>query len=788
MTKRLVMIGNGMAGVRCIEEILKLAPNEFEITVFGSEPYPNYNRILLSKVLQGDSGIQEIILHDWDWYAKHGIQLYAGEKITCIDPEKMTVLSDSGRIRRYDVLILATGSLPFMLPLPGADMPGVMAFRNITDCLQIIESARTYRKAAVIGGGLLGLEAARGLLNQGMRVEVVHNSPFLMNRQLDRTAARMLQEKLEVQGMSFLLDKNTTRVTGRRRASGLRFSDGSHISADLVIMAVGIQPNVELASRSNILVNRGIIVNDFMETSIPNIYAVGECAEHRGISYGLVAPLYEQGKVLARTVCGIQTAPYQGSILFSQLKVAGAKVFSAGQIHEENAEQSIISYDGQRGTYKKIVISPTGNIAGAVLFGDVREGTSLLELIRRNADVSALYKADSHGEVSSQSNLQIAEMSDHETVCSCNGVSKSRIMNAIREEGLETVEQIRDCTRAAGTCGGCTPRVAALLKYTLTNMETGAQNVEAICGCTTYSHDMVKEAVSCHRYEDEYQLMTSLGWTQPMGCLICRPALHYYLGSQNSYLFNTEHPLKRSGALRRSDGTYTVVPRIPGGSLSDKGLMLLNEMVRNYEIPYLRLTNGGIELPGILESNIDSLIHHLGVEVMEYQYGYPLPPITTCTDPGWQIDAFHDPVSLAVKLEMSFGNRQMPSPLYIAVSGSPRHSAGTLTKDLGFAAAPAGWEVYVGGSSQPPLVQGQLLSVEAGEEEAVKLATAFLQWYQESAWYMEPSWKWLQRMGGIIKLREELFDEQVRDDLAGRWSKQPVTEHADPYTLVIHEK
>ncbi|MNV08036.1 Nitrite reductase [NAD(P)H] [compost metagenome] len=786
MRRRLVMVGNGMAGVRCIEEILQLAPDAFEITIFGSEPHPNYNRILLSKVLQGDSGIKDIVLNDRDWYAKHGIQLYTGENVTHIDPEKQTVLSDSGRIRGYDVLILATGSLPFMLPLPGVDKPGVMAFRSISDCLQIIEAAQTYRKAAVIGGGLLGLEAARGLLNQGMEVDVVHNSPYLMNRQLDRTAARMLQEKLEVQGMNFLLDKNTTRISGRKRVGGLHFADGSHISADLVIMAVGIRPNAELALRSKIRVNRGIIVNDRMETSAPNIYAVGECAEHRGISYGLVAPLYEQGKVLARTVCGVQTAPYQGSTLFSQLKVAGINVFSAGQIHEETADQSIISYDGQRGTYKKVVISSTGSIAGAVLFGDVREGTNLLEHIRRQSDVSVLYKTDNQEEASSTGDSLIAEMSDHETVCSCNGVSKSRIMTAIREEGLETVEQIRECTRATGTCGGCKPLVHALLNYTLSNKESGIQKVEAICDCTAYSHEMVKEAIHSNSYEDEYQLMTSLGWNQPMGCETCLPALKYYLGSQNPSLFNKEDSRKKSGALRREDGTYTVIPRIPGGSLREKELTLITDAVRKYEIPHTRLTNGGMELSGILDSDIDSLIQHLGLEVMEYHYGHPLPPITTCTEPGCGMDAYHEAVRLAAKLEMSFGTRQMPSPLSIAVSGSPRHLAGTLTKDLGFAAVPAGWEVYVGGSGQQPLVQGQLLSVEPGDEEAVKLGAAFLQWYRESAWFMEPSWEWAQRMGGIIKLREELFDEQFRDDLAERWSRQPYTEHSGLHTLVLN--
>lgn len=778
MKKRLVLVGNGMAGVRCIEEILQLAPDDFEITIFGSEPHPNYNRILLSKVLQGDSGIQDIVLNDRGWYIKHGIQLFTGEKVMHIDPERQTVLSDSGRIRGYDVLILATGSIPFMLPLPGADKPGVMGFRSITDCLQIMESAKTYRKAAVIGGGLLGLEAARGLLNQGMEVDVIHNSPYLMNRQLDSTAARMLQERLEAQGMNFLMDKNTKRITGRKRAGGLQFTDGTHISADLVIMAVGIKPNVELALRSGIRVNRGIVVNDYMETGTPNIYAVGECAEHRGISYGLVAPLYEQGRILARKVCGQQTAPYLGSTLYSQLKVAGIEVFSAGQIQEETAEQSVISYDGHKGTYKKIVISRSGTLAGAVLFGDVREGSKLLEHIRRQADASILYTTVNQGMDLASDELRVAEMSDHDTICSCNGVSKSAIMGSIRENELETVEQIRDCTRATGTCGGCRPLVDALLEYTRTNKESGLPNAEAICGCTTSSHDLVKQAAHSSAYEDEYQLMASLGWHEPAGCATCRPALRYYLGVQNTSRFSAVHSREKLGALRRDDGTYTVIPRIPGGTLREQELTAIAEAVRKYEIPQTRLTNGGIELSGIQESNIDSLIQYLELELLEHSYGYPLPPVTTCVDPDSGDAAGNKASELAARLEKSFGNIQMPSPLFIAVSGSPAHSAGTLIKDLGFAAVPAGWELYVGGSGKQPVVQGQLLSLEASQEEALELATAFLQWYRESAWFLEPSWTWIQRMGGIIKLREQLFDGHFRNELTQRWREQPYAGHS----------
>ncbi len=318
--KRLVMIGNGMAGVRTIEEIIKLSPNEFEITIFGNEPHPNYNRILLSTVLQGDTSFPEIIMNSWEWYQKNDIQLYTGEAIVQIYPDKKLVKSDQGRVVEYDELIIATGSSSFMLPIPGSDKVGVTGFRDINDCETMIKVAKEYKKAVVIGGGLLGLEAARGLLNLGMKVDVVHLMPDLMERQLDPNASAMLKAELEAQGMNFLLEKQTTEIFGDDRVQGLRFSDGTEIDADLVVMAVGIKPNTAVAKESGVPVNRGIVVNDFMETSIPNVYAVGECAEHRGTVYGLVAPLYEQGKILAAHLCGAETKPYEGSVTWNTIE------------------------------------------------------------------------------------------------------------------------------------------------------------------------------------------------------------------------------------------------------------------------------------------------------------------------------------------------------------------------------------------------------------------------------------------------------------------------------------
>lgn len=336
MEKRhLVLIGNGMAGVRVIEEILKLTPDAFHITIFGNEPYPNYNRIQLSNVLQGKTTVDDIFLNEWEWYQENNITLYTNEAVAKINPQLKTVVSSTGRIVAYDELIIATGSSSFILPVPGADKQGVTGFRDIQDCENMMKVARTHKKAVVIGGGLLGLEAARGLIDLGMDVHVVHLMPHLMERQLDETAATMLKEELEAQGMKFLFEKQTSEILGDDRVTGLRFSDGTEIETDLVVMAVGIKPNTQLAKEAGINVNRGIVVNDFMETNTSNVYAVGECAEHREITYGMVAPLYEQGKVLAQRILGLEVVPYEGSVTGTQLKVSDVDLYSAGEIIDD---------------------------------------------------------------------------------------------------------------------------------------------------------------------------------------------------------------------------------------------------------------------------------------------------------------------------------------------------------------------------------------------------------------------------------------------------------------------
>jgi len=530
--QKLVMIGNGMAGVRCVEEICALAPDLYEITIFGSEPRPNYNRIMLSKVLQGDASLNDIVTHDWNWYEERGIRLHAGHPVVRIDAQSRKVETAAGMRADYDKLILATGSSAYIPPLSGVGKPGVIGFRSVDDCERMMEAATIFRKAAVIGGGLLGLEAARGLLNLGMDVTVVHNAPYLMNRQLDAMSSELLRAELEDQGMRFLFSKTTEKIVGRKRAEGIAFSDGSRLQADLIVMAVGIRPNIELAKSGGIWTNRAFVVDGGMETNVPGVYAVGECAEHEGTVYGLVAPLFEQGKVLARKLCGLETEPYQGSIPYAQLKVSGVDVFSAGGVNERDSDTALLHYDGIRKTYKK-VISRNGKVSGAILFGDVEESNSLLSLLKREADVSALERAEARPDGGGPS-AAAAAMPERETVCQCNGVTKGAILAAVREEGLSTVEQVRDRTKASGSCGGCKPMVAAVLKLALAGAGGEPEREPPVCGCTKLGHAALREAVAEGGFASFELTAAKLGWRRPEGCATCRAAVRYYLAAPDA--------------------------------------------------------------------------------------------------------------------------------------------------------------------------------------------------------------------------------------------------------------
>lgn len=788
--KKLVLVGNGMAGVKTIEEILKLSRESFEITIFGAEPHPNYNRILLSKVLQGDTEVKDITLNDWDWYTENDIQLFTSETVIKVDSKRKVVVTDLGRIEPYDELILATGSIPFILPIPGADKKGVTGFRDIKDTEVMLETSKEYKKAAVIGGGLLGLEAARGLLNLGMDVTVIHLAPYLMERQLDPQAGKLLQSELEKQGMKFLLEKQTQEIFGDDRVEGLRFSDGTILDADLVVMAVGIKPNIELAKASEVAVNRGIVVNDFLQTSVPDIYSVGECAEHNGTVYGLVAPLFEQGKILARHISGLETKGYQGSVLSTQLKVSGVEVFSAGDFMEGEGKEAIKVFDGNDSIYKKIVIQDN-KIVGAVLFGDSSDGNRLFSMIQKQADVSYTTKVSLLQPLNEEfGGSLVASMSEEEIICGCNGVSKGAIIEAIQNQGCSSVDEIKACTSASRSCGGCKPLVAEVLQLTLGSEFDSSIQKEAICSCTPLSRDEVVEEIKAKGLTHIREVMNVLGWRTEEGCSKCRPALNYYLGMVNPIDYKDEKESRfvneRMHANIQKDGTYSVVPRMYGGVTNSHDLRRIADVVDKYEIPLVKLTGGQrIDLLGVKKEDLPKIWTELDMPSGS-AYGKSLRTVKTCVGEQFCRFGTQDSIGLGIDLEKKFEGLQTPHKVKMAVSACPRSCAESGFKDIGFIGIDGGWELYVGGNGGTHVRGGDLLYKVKTSEEAMEITGAYLQYYRETANYLERTSAWIERVG-LTHVRSVLDDKEKRQALNNRMD-DALSVIKDPWKTITEDE
>lgn len=770
MREKLVLIGNGMAGINTIEHILKLAPHKYDITVFGTEPYPNYNRILLSYVLQGNAKVEDIFLNSWAWYEENGIALHAGDTVIAIDAAAKTVTSSRGVTVKYDKLIVATGSNPFMLPLPGADKEGVMAYRTIRDCELMTEAAQSHKRAVVIGGGLLGLEAARGLLNLGMQVNVVHITDCLMERQLDPTASKLLQKALEEQGMRFLLSKQSAEIVGGKRVSGLKFKDGSVAAADLVVMAVGIRPNVEIAKRAGIEVLQGIVVDDYLRTSVPDVYAVGECAQHRGVAYGLVAPLYEQGAVLAKHLAGAPAAPYEGSLVYTKLKVSGVDVFSGGQFMDGEDTKAVRIHDEFSGIYKKVLVRGT-KIVGAVLFGDTSESTRLMQMIRDETDISgreltALLKESDGGASSSA-----ADLPDDAVICGCNGVSKGTICSAIRERGLTTVDEVKNCTSASRSCGGCKPLVGELLAHVLGDSYDQSAAKETICGCTELGRDELLEEIRVKGLTHVREVMSVLGWKQPEGCSKCRPALNYYLSMLNPAQYQDDRTSRfvneRMHANIQKDGTYSIVPRMYGGVTNPSELKRIAEVAEKYDVPTVKLTGGQrIDLLGIKKEDVPRIWEELGMP-SGYAYGKAIRTVKTCVGADYCRFGTADSMGMGIRMEKRFERLNTPAKVKMAVSGCPRNCAESGIKDLGVVAIDGGWELYAGGNGGVKVRAGELLVTVKTEDDVIEYTEAYLQYYRETGKYGERTSEWLIRLG-IEHVREVLQDVEERRALCGR--------------------
>ena len=770
---KLVMVGNGMAGVRTLEELLKIAPDLYDITVFGAEPHPNYNRILLSPVLAGEQTIDEIVLNPLSWYAEHGITLHLGRAVTQIDRVKRVVRSSDGTEAPYDRLLLATGSLPFILPVPGKDAQGVLAYRDIADTQAMIEAAARYRHAVVIGGGLLGLEAANGLMQRGMQVTVVHIMPWLMERQLDDVAAGLLRKSLEDRGLRFEMGAHTESLIPDKdgRVMAVRFKDGREIPADLVVMAAGIRPNTALAESAGIHCQRGIVVSDTLQTTTdPRIYAVGECAAHRGIAYGLVAPLFEQGRVCATHLAQFGIGRYTGSQTSTKLKVTGIDLFSAGNFTGGEGTEEIVLSDPYAGVYKKLVIRDD-KLIGACLYGDTADGSWYFKLLRDGRTVGdirerLMFGENNLGDHGHEGHNKAAAMADVDEVCGCNGVTKGSICKAIKDKGLFTLDEVRKHTKASASCGSCTGLVEQLLMFTAGGDYSAAPRTKAMCGCTELGHQAVRDAIKAQHLLSVDDVYSALAWRTPNGCASCRPAVNYYLLSTwpkevvddpQSRFIN-----ERSHANIQKDGSYSVIPRMWGGMTSADELRRIADAVDKYKIPAVKVTGGQrIDLLGVKKEDLPAVWKDIGMP-SGHAYAKALRTVKTCVGSEWCRFGTQDSTKMGQDLERALWRMYAPHKVKLAVSGCPRNCAESGIKDVGVIGVDSGWELHIAGNAGIKTEVGQFFIKVRTAAEVLEYSGAFLQLYREEGWYLERTVHYVARVGmAHVKAR-------VLDDAANR--------------------
>ena len=788
---KLVMIGNGMAGVRTLEELFKLAPDMYDVTVFGAEPHPNYNRILLSPVLAGEQTLQDIVLNDWSWYEEHHITLHAGWTVTAVDRQRRVVHARNAQgdtcQTPYDRLLMATGSNPFILPIAGNTLEGVLAYRDIADTQAMIDAALTYQHAVVIGGGLLGLEAANGLMLRGMQVTVVHVLPTLMERQLDAVAGKMLQKSLEDRGLKFLMGAQTQALVGHQnegqsgRVKAVQFKDGREIPADLVVMAVGIRPNTSLAQDMHLHCDRGIVVDDTMQTvTDARIYSVGECAAHRGVAYGLVAPLFEQAKVAANHLAQFGIGRYTGSLTSTKLKVTGIDLFSAGNFlgsasgraEDANCEEIVMS-DPSAGVYKKLVVQ-NDRLVGACLYGDTVDGSWYFKLLRDGRSVAdirdqLMFGESNIGDAGHEGHNKAAAMADSDEVCGCNGVTKGTICKAIKDKGLFTLDEVRKHTKASASCGSCTGLVEQILMFTAGGDYSATPKTKAMCGCTEHGHQAVRDAIVLHQLLTIPDVFKFMAWGTPNGCASCRPAINYYLISSWPKVAKDDPQSRfineRSHANIQKDGTYSVIPRMWGGETTADELRRIANAVDKYKIPTVKVTGGQrIDLLGVKKEDLQAVWKDIGMP-SGHAYAKALRTVKTCVGSEWCRMGTQDSTQMGKDLERAMWRMYAPHKVKFAVSGCPRNCAESGIKDVGIIGVDSGWEMHIAGNGGIKTEVAHFFTKLKTAQEVLEYTGAFMQLYREEGWYLERTVHYVKRVGLDHVKRRILDDAEGRQAL-----------------------
>lgn len=778
--RKLVIIGNGMAGARLAEDVLARGGRElFDVVMFGDEPYGNYNRILLSGVLSGSHDPKDIFINPLAWYETNGVKLHAGALVTEIDREAKQVIGANGVTESYDHLVIATGSSPFIPPLEGlypeggeaqsaipepqsAFKRGVFVFRTLEDCEAIMNYASGGKRAAVIGGGLLGLEAARGLLNLGAEVHVVHLMPHLMEVQLDAPAGATLKRSMEAMGVKVQLNKNTTAILGNGHVTGLRFNDGETLGCEMAVISAGIRPNARLAREAGLTVERGVVVNDYMAcVNDPDVYAVGECAQHDGKVYGLVAPLWEQTAALADRLTGRKPdAAYKGSKVSTKLKVMGVDLTVMGEREARDESDEVVTYaEPSRGVYKKLIVRD-GRLAGAILLGDTSMAPALLQSFDRGAllpENRAELLFPLSAEAVSQS---VVDLPDVAQICNCNGVSKGAIIAAVKK-GCRSLKSLCEATRAGTGCGACKPQARELLEYAAGDLVAPDPSIHYYVPGVPLTKPELIAAIKERKLKSVSSVFAALAGGKD------DPVSKIGLASLLKTIWRDEYEDERDArfindrvhANIQKDRTFSVVPRIYGGVTSPDELRRIADVAERYNVRMVKITGGQrIDLLGVRKEDLPKVWRDLGMP-SGHAYTKAFRTCKTCVGSEFCRFGVGDSVALGIAIEKRYQGIEFPHKVKLATTGCPRNCSEATTKDIGAVAIEGGkWEIYVGGAAGSKVRKGDLLVTVETHDDALLFIGRFMQYYRENAKYLERTYDFAERLG-IEKLRGVLVDD-----------------------------
>ncbi len=790
--KKLVIIGAGMAAGRLVEHISEAGG--WDITLFNAEPRGTYNRIMLSPVLSGEKTYEEIVTHDDAFYADKGVSCRFGEKVTAIDRTAKTVTGEHGTVP-YDKLVIATGSNPFMIPLPGHDLDGVIAYRDLEDTERMMKLG-SGTKAVVIGGGLLGLEAAAGMHARGVDVTVVHLMGHLMERQLDEAAGYLLRKELVGRGINVLVSTNSKEIVGENgKVKALRLDNGTEIPCDLLVMAVGIRPATALAAKAGLAVGKGIHVDDAMITSDEDVLAIGECIEHDGQVFGLVAPLYDQAKVAAQTLLG-EDAAFVNRETATKLKVTGCDLFSAGDFAEGDDREDIVFRDPARGVYKRLVLQ-NNTVIGAVMYGNTADGGWFHGLIKDKTDIAEMRDTLIFGpayqrEAALDPMAAVAALPADAEICGCNGICKGQIVHAI-ENGATDLGAVQATTKASSSCGTCTGLVEQLLAVTLGD-EFELPAAKPVCGCTDLTHEDVRRLIKSSELKSQAAVWQELGWATPNGCHVCRPAVNYYLLADWPVEYQDDPQSRfvneRKHANIQKDGTFSVVPRIWGGITNATELRAIADAADKYNVPTVKVTGGQrIDLLGVKGEDLPSMwadLNKAGL-VSGHAYAKGLRTVKTCVGTDHCRFGTQDSTGLGVMLEKKLWGSWTPHKVKMAVSGCPRNCAEATCKDVGIVCVDSGYEIGVGGAAGMDLKEIEPLVKVETEEEAMEWVIAFVQLYRENAKYLDRPYKWISKVG-LNWVQETMSCPEERSRLVAAFELSQTIYQKDPWAERAREE